>query len=48
MALNPGKYRSMLIGGRDLSHEIMINDNKITSWNEEKILGISLDSKLIF
>ena len=29
-------------------HEIMLNNNKITSSNEEKLLGILLDSKLNF
>ena len=36
----------MVIGSRDLSHEIMLNNNKVTSSNEEKLLGIFLDSKL--
>ena len=31
MALNPGRCHYMVIGGRDLSHEIMVNNNKITS-----------------
>ena len=48
MALNPGKYYYMVIGSRDLSHEIMLNNSKITSSNEEKLLGIFLDSKLNF
>ena len=47
MTLNPGKCHYMVIGSRDLSHEIMLN-NKITSSNEEKLLGIFLDSKLNF
>ena len=38
----------MVIGSRDLSHEIMLNNNKITSSNEEKLLGIFLDSKRNF
>ena len=38
----------MVIGTRDLSHEIMLNNNKITSSNEAKLLGIFLDSKLNF
>ena len=46
MTLNPGKCHYMVIGRRDLSHEIMLNNNKITSSNEEKLLGIFLDSKL--
>ena len=46
MTLNPGKCHYMVIGSRDLSHEIMLNNNQITSSNEEKLLGIFLDSKL--
>ena len=39
----------MVIGSKDLSHKIiMLNNNKITSSNEEKLLGIFLDSKLNF
>ena len=48
MTLNPGKRHYMVIGSRDLSHEIMLNNNKITSSNEEKLLGNFLDSKLNF
>ena len=48
MTLNPGKCHYMVIGSRDLSNEIMLNNNKITSSNEEKLLGIFLDSKLNF
>ena len=48
MTLNPGKCHYMVIGSRDLSHEIMLNNNKITSSYEEKLLGIFLDSKLNF
>ena len=48
MTLNPGKCHYMVIGSRDLSDEIMLNNNKITSSNEEKLLAISLDSKLNF
>ena len=39
---------SMVIGSRDLSHEILLNDNEISSSNEEKLLGTFLDSKLNF
>ena len=38
----------LVIGSRNLSHEIMLNNNKITSPNEEKLLGIFLDNKLNF
>ena len=48
MTLNPGTCHYMVIGSRDLSHEIMLNNNKITSSNEEKLLGIFLDRKLNF
>ena len=44
MALNPGKCNYMVIGSRDLSHEII----KITSSNDEKLLGIFLDNTLNF
>ena len=46
MTLNPGECHYMVIGSVDLSHEIMLNNSKITSSNEEKLLGIFLDSKL--
>ena len=36
----------MVIGSGDLSHEIMLNNSKIISSNEEKLLDIFLDSKL--
>ena len=45
MTLNRGKCHYMVIGSRDLSHEIMLNNDKITSSNEKKLLGIFLDSK---
>ena len=48
MTLNLGKCHYMVIGSRDLSHEIILNNNKITSSNEEKLLGIFLESKLNF
>ena len=38
----------MVIGSRDLSHEIMRKNNKVTSSNEENLLGIILDCKLNF
>ena len=46
ITLNPGKCHYMVIGSRDLS-QIMLK-NKITSSNEEKLLGIFLDSNLNF
>ena len=45
MTLNPGKCHYMVIGSRDSSYEIILNNNKITSSNEKKLLGILLDSK---
>ena len=48
MTLNPGKCHYMVIGSRDLSHEIMSNNNKIACSNEEKLLSIFLESKLNF
>ena len=36
----------MVISSGDLSHEIMLNNSKIISSYEEKLLGIFLDSKL--
>ena len=38
----------MVISSRNLSHEIMLNNSKVTSSNEEKLLGIFLDRKLNF
>ena len=48
MTLNLGKCHYMVISSRDLSHQIMLNNSKITSCNEEKLLGIFVDSKLNF
>ena len=48
MRINPEKCRYMVIGSGDLSHEIILNNNKITSSNEEKLLGIFPDSKINF
>ena len=38
----------MVIDSKDLLHGIIVNNNEITSPNEEKLLGILLDSKLNF
>ena len=46
MTLNPEKCCYMVIHSWDISHEIMLNNNKITSSNEGKLLGIFLDCKL--
>ena len=48
MKLNPGQCHYIEIGSKDLSHEIMLNNNEMTSSNWEKLLGIFLDSKLNF
>ena len=48
ITLNWGKYHYMVIGSGDLSHEILLNNSKNTTSNEEKLLGIFLDSKLNF
>ena len=37
-----------LFGSEDLSHDIMLNNSKITSSKEEKLFGILLDSKQNF
>ena len=36
MSLNVGKCRYVVIAGRNLPHEIMLNDSKIASSNEKK------------
>ena len=48
MVLNPGKCHYIVIGDDDPSHKIILNNNEIASSNEEKHLGILLDSKLNF
>ena len=48
MVLNPGKCYYIVIGDDDPTHKIILNDNEISSSNEEKLLGILLDSKLNF
>ena len=45
---NPGKCHYIVIGDDDPSHKIILNNNKIASSNEEKLLGILLDSRLNF
>ena len=44
MALNPRTCHYMVMASKDLAHEIMLNNNEITSSNEEKLLGIFPDS----
>ena len=48
MVLNAGKRHHIVIGDDDPSHKIILNNNEIASSNEEKLLGILLDSKLNF
>ena len=48
MVQNPGKCYHIVIGNNDVSHKIVLNNNEIASSNEEKLLGIFLDSKLNF
>ena len=38
----------MITGIKNLSHEIMLNNNEITSSNEENVIDLLLDSKLDF
>ena len=46
--INPGKCHYIVIGDDDPTHKIILNNNEISSSNEEKISGILLDSKLNF
>ena len=48
MVLNRGKCHYIVIADDDPSHKIILNSNEIASSNEEKLLGILLDSKLNF
>ena len=48
MVLNSGKCHYIGIGDDDPSHKITFNNNEIAISNEEKLLGILLDSKLNF
>ena len=48
MTFDQGKCHYMVIGVKDQSHKIMLNNNKITSSNEERLLGILRDSKQNF
>ena len=38
----------MVIGSKDLPHKIVLNNNETINSNEEKLLGIHLDSNLSF
>ena len=48
MVLNPDKCHHIVIGDYDPTQKIDLNNNEIASSNEEKLLGILLDSKLNF
>ena len=48
MVLNASKCHYTVIDDDDPSHKIILNNNEIASSNEEKLLGILLDSKLNF
>ena len=48
MVLNPDKCHDIVIGDDDPNQKIILNNNEIASSNEEKLLGILLDSKLNF
>ena len=48
IALNRGKCHFMVINCKDRSHKILLNNNEMTSSNEEKLSGILQDSKLSF
>ena len=48
MVLNPGKCRYIVIGDDDPTQKIILNNDEIASSNEEKLLGILLDSKFDF
>ena len=48
MVLNPDKCHFIVIGDDDPNQKMILNNNEIVSSNEEKLLGILLDSKLNF
>ena len=48
MVLNPGKCHYIVISGDDPTHKLILNHNEIASFNEGKLLGILLESKLNF
>ena len=48
MVLNPDKCHYIVIGDDDPNQKKILNNNEIASSNEEKLLGILLDSKLNF
>ena len=48
MVLNPGKCHYIVIGDNDPTYKVILNNNEIASFSEEKLLGIFIDSKLKF
>ena len=48
MVLNPDKCHNIVIGDDDPTQKIILDNNEIASSNEEKPLGILLDSNLNF
>ena len=48
MTMNSGKCHYIVVAIKNLLHPIMRYNNEIASSNEEKLLGILLDSKLKF
>ena len=48
MVLNSGKCHYIVIIDDGRSHKVISNNTEIASSNEEKLLGILLDSKLNF
>ena len=48
MVLNPDKCHYIVIGDDGPTQKITLINNEIVSFNEEKLLGILLDSKLNF
>ena len=48
MVLNPGKCHCVVIGDNDRSRKIILNNNEIANWDEEKLLGNLLESKFDF
>ena len=48
MALNPENCYYMVIGSKDPSHNIVLNNNEITSCNVKTTLALLVDSNLNF
>ena len=48
MVLNPSKCHYNLTSDKNPSYKIILDNNDVASCNEEKLLGILLDSKSNF